>query len=135
MVDPLSIVAIARSSLMIRIFFISIVLSLAATIAFAQDTYRYVPGTEDIPVYQGLVENKEARLLYDVVEGNIVDTLFEGDASSYNNIKHFYEETLPQIGWKKVKYQIYERGDERLELDYSLSDNKIMLQFSLRPKK
>lgn len=94
---------------------------------------EYVPGTEDIPVFFGFKAVENSLLSYDSVDGRIIDVEFSSDKTSAKNVRNFYEVTLPQLGWHKRQYQIYEREGEVLKLNILEKNNLTFLKFTIRP--
>lgn len=95
---------------------------------------RYVNGIEDLPVPEGFVEQKDHTLIYDTLSGQVIEALYEGQ-STLKDIKNYYADTLPELGWKKVAMSLYEREDEQLQLKLSREDgNRVAISFTLRPK-
>lgn len=94
---------------------------------------QYVIGAEDIPVPQGFSEKSDDTTAYDTVSGRIIDALYEGQAA-VSEVRKFYDKTLPELGWKKMSYSLYEREEESLSLDIkSQKGGKIQLRFTIRP--
>lgn len=94
---------------------------------------EYVPGTEDIPLYNGFIASKDDNINYDSADGRIIDATFKRDGVLASNVRMFYDVTLPQLGWNKKQYQIYERDGETLRLNILEKDGQTFLTFAIRP--
>jgi hypothetical protein len=97
------------------------------------NTTQYVDGTEDLPVYSGFVVNKDGNVSYDSVDGRIVEASYSSPKASIVEVRKFYDETLPQLGWNK-KNNVYERDGETLKVNISQKSGNTMLTLSIRPK-
>lgn len=95
---------------------------------------QYVPGTEDIPLFFGFDFIEDQELSYDSYDGRIIDAEFYSKTADASNVRKFYEETLPQLGWSKRQYQIYERDGEILKLNILQQNNGTILKFKIRPR-
>lgn len=94
---------------------------------------QYVTGTEDLPLFGGFKEVKEENISYDSVDGRIIDATFYSNGADVNEVRKFYEKTLPQLGWVKKQYQIYNRDGETLKLNILDEGKRVRLQFIIRP--
>lgn len=109
---------------------LAILLSLAACNANKQ---HYVNGVDELPVPNGFVEKESSNSSFDTVSGRIVDVVYEGKGS-LDNIKKYYEDTLPELGWKKQTLNLYKREEETLQLKMERNGgNTILLNFVIRP--
>jgi len=60
----------------------------------------YITDVEDIPLPSGFETDEEKTTIYDAPSGRIIEAYASGKASPKDVIA-FYENTLPQLGWKK----------------------------------
>ncbi len=109
-------------------------LALVASLAFgpAAAGSAYVPGTEDVPLMQGLAPSGGPAILFDKPQGRIVRATVKG-AVSRRDVEAFYATSLPQLGWKPAGPQRFEREGERLSLDYRGKDGDLQVDFTLTP--
>ncbi len=99
----------------------------------AQDGARYVAGVDDLPLMPGLEEMKESGLVFDKPSGRIVEAYAAGPVTS-GEIMRFYEQTLPQLGWRSDRRGGYLREGERLQLTLTEASDKVTVQFRLHPE-
>ena len=91
---------------------------------------------EDLPLMPGLDPVEEKDVLFLTHVGRIAETVATG-AVDVDEVYHFYQRSLPQLGWKKVNARTFERDGERLRLDVSSVNRKAMTvaRFSVQPVK
>jgi hypothetical protein len=95
--------------------------------------YQFLEGSEDIPLYRGLVVFGELPTVYDALTGRVVDAnYFRMDATAYD-IEKFYALTLPQLGWRKLAKGLYLREQEQLEITLEDTLNGVKVHFVLSP--
>jgi hypothetical protein len=94
---------------------------------------EYVAGTEDMPVYYGFMAQEEKAVSYDTTDGRILDAEFYSKVVSADDVRKFYNTTLPELGWSMREYQIYERDGEILKLSVLEKGGKTILKFNIRP--
>jgi len=99
----------------------------------SQTAQRYVPGTEDLPVYQGFQPIETENIVYDSESGRIIDAAYSRIGDDKNDVINFYAEALPQLGWKKRKTSEYIRDGETLKLSVIKKQGTLYLKFVIRP--
>lgn len=77
------------------------------------------------------VEN--SNVLFDKIDGRFVSSEMVGKYE-IKEIKIFYNSVLPNLGWKKVKENVFERGTEFLEIKLESTGSLSSAQFSIYPK-
>ncbi len=95
--------------------------------------FHFVEEIPDIPIPEGMEENKDLSVVYDTPEGRIADIYIDADAKNLKTVQDFYAEALPGLGWKKVTMYRYEREQETLEFEMSPNRQDMMLKLTLRP--
>lgn len=98
----------------------------------AQEGGAFVAGIEDLPLMDGLVEDRAAGLVFDKPEGRIVEAYAAG-AVSASVVRAFYAATLGQLGWQPAGDGVYQRDDETLRITIGGADGALTVQFSLSP--
>jgi hypothetical protein len=93
---------------------------------------KYVPGTEDLPVYEGFKPVDAKNVAYDSESGRIIDAGYFSNHTKAAEVKQFYSETLPQLGWKKKNGE-YMREGERLKVNITEKGDITFLKFNIRP--
>tara|TARA_R110000824_G_scaffold118960_14_gene272061 strand:+ start:178348 stop:178755 length:408 start_codon:yes stop_codon:yes gene_type:complete len=110
--------------------------------AYAQEQASgYLDAVEDMPLMEGLSETGEGGIVFDKPNGRIVRSIAEGRVTTAN-VRFFYTDTLPQLGWVRLKkleliddLLIFERETERLEIEIvPQSDGMTQVRFSIEPK-
>lgn len=106
--------------------YLIVLLCLLALPAVAQDELVY--GFSDLPLAPGLHNVDSASSQFDTASGSIVEavTTTEGKTAE---VVLFYAETLPQLGWRTVSPNTYEREGEQLKITVDES----MVRFSSQP--
>jgi len=81
----------------------------------------FVEGLEDVPLPNGLNQIDNAALNFGNEEIRFIENYLTSTSLSFDDVKSFYAQTLPQIGWKKTKstYEkiLFERDGETLEIN------------------
>ena len=92
---------------------------------------------KDVPVPDGITQIENGTLSFGNEEIRLFETYFSVEKKSFNEIKRFYEETLPQMGWirkKKAEQKIlFERDGETLEVSEE-SKKPLILRLVVKSK-
>ncbi len=94
----------------------------------------FLKGIDDIPIYKNMVYVEESLVMFDKVHGRFVSTAIVGEYEYYE-VSEFYKKILPNLGWKLVKKDFYQRGKESLELEYKYDGTSLRVIFNVAPKK
>lgn len=86
---------------------------LAPLPAFAID---YLTAISDLPLASGLAEQKEKTTVFDAPVGKIVTAYASGKVKA-EDVRSFYDSTLPQLGWQMDNTGTYHRKAETLKID------------------
>lgn len=110
-------------------------LALGSGLALAQSatTPVFFEALYDVPVMPGLEEVKEQAMLFDKPDGRIASVVAASKTLNASDITRFYDESLPQLGWKKTAQNQYVRGSDRLVMDLSKSPPLTVVHFTLSP--
>lgn len=99
---------------MIRLF---VLLMAGVFLSFAaQAQERFFQTIPDLPLMPGLVEVEDAGALFDSPQGRIAEGKALLNHIDPPQVWAFYQETLPQLGWRKQAESRYIREDEMLEM-------------------
>ncbi len=109
---------------------LSCALTLATMTASAEE---FVSGTEDLPLMGGLAIVPGSALVFDKPEGRIVEAQARG-ALTRAKVEAFYDSSLPQLGWKKLGTDRWQRDAERLKLDFTGPDGNLIVGFTISPQ-
>ncbi len=99
----------------------------------AQGKDGYVAGIPDLPLMPGLQSLPDSGLVFDKPGGRIVEAFAEGDVEA-QAVHGFYDQTLPQLGWRREAAGAYLREGERLRLDLSEEAGHLTVHFRLFPQ-
>ena len=102
----------------------------------AQDS-GFIEQVTDLPLMPGLSEVKDAGVVFDKPDGRIVEAYAEGDLKR-DAVIGFYSDTLPQLGWARVKAAgtgaAFRREGENLALDFLDGGGALVVRFTLTPE-
>jgi hypothetical protein len=87
---------------------------------------------EDLPLAPGLTENS-GGLLFDSPSGRIVDAAASGDITP-EQLRSFYAQTLPQLGWEAVGDLAFRRDKEVLQIVLDADKQPLTAHFHLAPR-
>jgi len=94
----------------------------------------FLKGIDDIPTYKNMIYVEESLVMFDKINGRFISTEIIG-RYKYNEVSDFYSKILPNLGWKLVKKNLYNRAGESLELEYKLDGKDLRVLFNISPKK
>ena len=104
----------------ILVFIVALVFALPVC---AQGFFETLP---DIPLMDGLVEVEEEAFSFDKPEGRIlVGAAFVDKRIDEESLLTYYQQSLPQFGWRQIDAYSYFRNQERMEIsidEYNLRD-------------
>lgn len=95
---------------------------------------RFSPTIQDLPLMPGLEVEAGQDVLFIFGSSRIAQTTLVGRVD-VDEVYYFYQETLPQLGWKFITLREYERDSERLLLEVrsTTSDGKTRARFEVVP--
>ena len=97
----------------------------------------FVEGLEDVPIPEAVTQIENGSLSFGNEEIRLFETYFSSEKKNFSDIKRFYEETLPQMGWAKKKstkqYVLFERDGETLEVSEE-SKKPLILRLVVKSK-
>lgn len=77
----------------------------------------------DLPAMHGLVELEDYTLAYDKPEGRIVEMVARIEGHSIDDVRNYYSNTLPQLGWRALEQDVFLRGSEQIRFEYDEKQN------------
>ncbi len=92
----------------------------------------FLGGVEDLPLMPGLREIPDATLIYDKPDGRLVRAVASGEIDQAM-LWRFYDETLPQLGWRRVATGYFVRDGEGLRITAEKSDATLTVRFAIAP--
>ena len=97
----------------------------------------FVEGLEDIPLAEGLTLAENGSLSFGNEEIRLIERLFISQTKTFQDVKKFYIETLPQMGWQKKENSenkiSFEREGEVLEFNIE-SDKPLIVRLTVKSK-
>lgn len=99
----------------------------------AADGTAYLTEIADLPLMPGLTEVDGAGLAFDKPSGRIVEAYARG-AVEAADVRGFYKDSLPQLGWRAAGPDLFLREGERLALEILPDGPPLTLRFVLRPR-
>ncbi|WP_455173027.1 hypothetical protein [Azospirillum largimobile] len=100
------------------------------------DSGPFVPGTADVPVMPGLATAESEPLVFDKPGGRIVQAVLSGEVPR-QAVLAFYDQTLPQLGWRRAGDRLFVREGEELRLEFpqqAKSKAATAVRFTLTPR-
>ena len=85
-----------------KLLFIRCWLFANSTLSNAQGTSEEMLNDMDIPLMSGLIENPEERMVFDSLEGNIINAQARGKVMAVKAYE-YYRLVLPSLSWKIVE--------------------------------
>lgn len=92
---------------------------------------EFLAELDDLPLPPGLTETP-GGLLFDSADGRIVEAKASG-ALAADQVRHFYEQTLAQLGWRMIGPMRFRRDDEVLTILLDDRNGPLLVHFSLTP--
>ena len=110
-----------------------LICALALAVSTVEAAEGFLTGIPDLPLMPGLQEVPDSGLVFDKPEGRIVEAYAVGDTTP-QAVTAFYNETLPQLGWRREKSGAYLREGERLSLEFERATQGVTVLFRLFPQ-
>ena len=77
---------------------------------------EYFSEIADLPVADGLTEQKDKSTVFDAPLGRIVTAYATGKVAA-DDVRDFYDDALPSLGWEKTGEGTFHRKAETLKID------------------
>ena len=94
---------------------------------------RFVPGFEALPLMAGLEIEPGSAMEFDKPDGRIVEAAAVGNLPEAQ-IRGWYEDVLPQLGWQSVGEGRFRREGEMLSLSVTRDGTGARVAFRLYPQ-
>ncbi|MCW5731155.1 MAG: hypothetical protein KIT20_10375 [Alphaproteobacteria bacterium] len=95
---------------------------------------EFVAGIADLPLMPGFRELPGEGLLFDKPGGRIVEAYAEGEDQPRQRVMDFYNQTLPQLGWRRAGDLVFVREAEELKLTLSEEGGRLIIRFDIAPR-
>lgn len=103
-----------------------------AVVAAAAEEDKFVAGFGDLPLMKGLAAVPDSETVFDTPAGRIVESYAAGEVAR-GSVEAFYRKSLPQLGWRRVKADVYRREEETLTIEYKNRGETLTVHFMLAP--
>jgi hypothetical protein len=102
--------------------------------AAPKNDMQFAKVIDDLPLMPGLEEQEDKNVLFIAGPGRIAQTTATG-MIDIDTVYHYYQKSLPQLGWQAIDARTYERDNERLRLDVSGANSGgiTVARFSVEP--
>jgi|SRR5687767_3244307 len=77
---------------------------------------EYFSAIADLPVADGLAEQQDKSTVFDAPLGRIVTAYATGSVDA-EDVRDFYDDALPSLGWEKTGEGTFHRKAETLKID------------------
>ncbi|MAQ71627.1 MAG: hypothetical protein CL565_05490 [Alphaproteobacteria bacterium] len=98
----------------------------------------YISALPTVPLMPGLEEVGNSEVLFDKAEGRIAAIDAYGFDLKEQNVKNYYREVLPELGWVETDNMVFSRQNEVLaiRLNTKTLDRRsgVTVTFDLQPK-
>lgn len=97
------------------------------------ESNKFIDGVEDLPLHEKMEFVENSLILFDTNEGRIVQLDTKGKVEK-KVVKDFYNQLLPNLGWRLVKENKFSRQDEIIEIEFSEKNDFLFLKFRIFSK-
>ena len=113
----------------------AVFLFLAALSAGAEEGPVFFRNIADVPVMPGLSEIYNEGFVFDKAEGRLVEAraIVRNAELKASDIRGFYEEILPRLGWRPAGESVFTRGPDRLEFFLNTDSGVPVLHLKVSP--
>ena len=94
---------------------------------------HYVNGIEELPLATDMINMPNSLIFFDTNEGKFIQTKIFGK-KSITFVKNFYNDILPNLGWKLRENNKFYRKSELLEIHYYIIEKNLVVEFNIKPK-
>lgn len=92
----------------------------------------FLAGFGDLPLMKGLAAVPDSETVFDTPAGRIVEAYAAGEVPR-EAAESFYRRSLPQLGWRQVKPNLYQREEETLAIEFEERGGTLTVRFMLSP--
>lgn len=92
----------------------------------------FVPSIPDVPLPEAFEVDPTTGSFFDSAEGRISE-MYAAGFKSPEEVKDFYEEVMPQFGWKKIDQLTYQKEGEILTIEPEKGKYLTTIKYNLRP--
>ncbi|MCB1532858.1 MAG: hypothetical protein KDJ35_08310 [Alphaproteobacteria bacterium] len=88
----------------------------------------------DLPIMPGLRELPDQTVVFDKAQGRIVESVAFIESQFEEEVRRYYQTTLPQLGWVAAGDLDYVRAEERLHLSFERIEDERFLHVRIAPQ-
>ena len=105
------------------------------TIGQVSEKTRFAKAIEDLPLMAGLELDDSNDVVFIFGSNRIAQTTAKGWVD-IDAVYYYYQDTLPELGWKQISTRLYERNGEMLHLNASSAnaDGMTYVTFEVEPR-
>lgn len=118
----------------ISVFLFCVFLSFSHAHADQISRSAFFSAIPDLPIMSGLEELPDQTVMFDKAQGRIVESVAVIESQFENEIRVYYQETLPQLGWTRGDDGQYFRGNEVLQMNFERVEDERFLRVRVSPK-
>jgi len=100
----------------------------------------FLAGVADLPLMPGLREIPDATMIFDKPHGRLIQAVAVSEKGSADSpaiglpaLWRFYDETLPQLGWRRAGQGYYVRDGEGLRIRAEKNGPIVTVRFAIAP--
>lgn len=103
---------------LVAAFFMAVTLVASAVPASLNSAWAvtYLSAIADLPLPDGLAEQADKSTVFDAPMGRIITAYASGQADA-DDVRDFYDDALPPLGWEKTGEGSFRRKAEVLKID------------------
>lgn len=95
---------------------------------------QFFESLQDVPLMPGLYELLDESVIFDKPGGRIIESQAASENLAGDEIRAFYEQTLPQMGWSRIAPDSFIRQDESLTMNVEKQDGYSVVRFMVSPR-
>ncbi len=92
----------------------------------------FLAGIEDLPLMPGLREIHELTMIFDKPDGRLIRAVAKGEID-LASVWRFYDDTLPQLGWRRLATGHFVRDGESLRISAEKNGARLTVRFAIAP--
>ena len=97
----------------------------------------FIEGLEDVPLMQGLEQQHSDAISFGNEESRLIESTLIGKKVKFASVEKFYQDTLPQMGWKiqgrKKNTLTFYRDRETLEIT-RIASHPLTIRITVKSK-
>ncbi|PCJ99136.1 MAG: hypothetical protein COA45_06755 [Zetaproteobacteria bacterium] len=94
---------------------------------------QFFSSLRDIPLMPGMEELEDQGVSFDKPGGRISEAFALLHGVARGDVLHFYDATLPQLGWGKVSEYRFFRQNEILDFSFEENGGQLIVKIMIKP--